>query len=411
MRPAMDHPAFEITGLSDGVGGWIGRRAFGNGDPVYPGAFPEQRASLRQTLESLQAAGRLRVQDLPAPLRLTHCREGGPLAEERVEGILVGLAIGNALGNTSESMSPARRRQIHGEIRDYLPIRHAEHARIGLPSDDTQLSVWTLETLLGDGGPDLNALVRAYRQERIYGIGGTMRAFFRALDQQPKGADVWNARQHSAGNGALMRVPGAFLPHAWTLDEGTLDTVLLTSALTHDNPSSNGACVAFARILAECLWRGAHIGPGFFWETFIAAAAPVEGTVRLRSRLPGDGFCGSVCERVAQCVPAALQAGLATQSACDRWYSGAFLLETVPSVLFILERYRDDPEEALVRAVMDTWDNDTVAAIVGAVMGALHGIDAFPSRWREGLSGRTGHHDDDRVGSALAWLRRFGGTA
>lgn len=43
---------------------------------------------------------------------------------ERVEGMLLGLAIGDALGNTTESQLPATCRQSHGEIRDYLPIRN-----------------------------------------------------------------------------------------------------------------------------------------------------------------------------------------------------------------------------------------------------------------------------------------------
>ncbi len=56
-----------------------------------------------------------------------------------------------------------------------------------------------------------------------------------------------------------------------------------------------------------------------------------------------------------------------------------------------------DPEEAIVRAVNDTRDNDTVAAIVGAAVGALHGAEALPKRWRDGLLGRTGADDDRRV--------------
>jgi len=32
-----------------------------------------------------------------------------------------------------------------------------------------------------------------------------------------------------------------------------------------------------------------------------------------------------------------------------------------------------DPEEAIVRAVNDTKDNDTIAAIAGAGVGVLHG--------------------------------------
>jgi ADP-ribosylglycohydrolase len=78
------------------------------------------------------------------------------------------------------------------------------------------------------------------------------------------------------------------------------------------------------------------------------------------------------------------------------WYSGAYLLETVPTVLHILIRHAQDPEEAIVRAVSDTKDNDTIAAVVGATVGALHGEAALPRRWRDGLLGRVIADVDDR---------------
>ena len=53
-----------------------------------------------------------------------------------------------------------------------------------------------------------------------------------------------------------------------------------------------------------------------------------------------------------------------------------------------------DPEEAILRAINDTLDNDTVGAIVGAAVGALHGASALPARWRQGLTGRAGPDDD-----------------
>ena len=36
-------------------------------------------------------------------------------------------------------------------------------------------------------------------------------------------------------------------------------------------------------------------------------------------------------------------------------------------------------------------------AIVGAAVGALHGRQALPKEWIDGLLGRTGDHDDGRV--------------
>jgi ADP-ribosylglycohydrolase len=69
----------------------------------------------------------------------------------------------------------------------------------------------------------------------------------------------------------------------------------------------------------------------------------------------------------------------------------------VPSVIYILARHGHDPEEAIVRAVNDTKDNDTIAAIVGAAVGALHGKSQLPIRWLDTLLGRTGSDDDGRI--------------
>jgi ADP-ribosylglycohydrolase len=66
----------------------------------------------------------------------------------------------------------------------------------------------------------------------------------------------------------------------------------------------------------------------------------------------------------------------------DHFFNGAFVLETTPVVLWCLLELQDEPEESLVTAVMGGRDADTVAAMVGSLMGALHGVDAFPERWR-----------------------------
>ncbi len=108
-------------------------------------------------------------------------------------------------------------------------------------------------------------------------------------------------------------------------------------------------------------------------------------------------FHGPLWKLVEQELPSAYNQDLTVRKACSRWYSGAYLFETVPSVLYILMRHGTDPEEAIVRAVNDTRDNDTVAAIVGAAVGALHGRAGLPKRWIDALSGRTADRDDGRM--------------
>lgn len=53
----------------------------------------------------------------------------------------------------------------------------------------------------------------------------------------------------------------------------------------------------------------------------------------------------------------------------------------------------NDLQETIVCAVKDTHDNDTIAAIVGALCGRA----ALPRRWIDGLLGRTRDDDDGRV--------------
>jgi hypothetical protein len=91
-------------------------------------------------------------------------------------------------------------------------------------------------------------------------------------------------------------------------------------------------------------------------------------------------WSGPLWQFVRDHVPAHLDETILDASAI--WYSGAYLLETVPTVLHILARYIDEPREAIVRAVNDTADNDSIASIVAAAVGARHGIDIFPHEWK-----------------------------
>jgi len=109
------------------------------------------------------------------------------------------------------------------------------------------------------------------------------------------------------------------------------------------------------------------------------------------------GYEGPLWRFVDTFVPKLYAADVPTLDACNSWYSGAYLMETVPCAIYILMRHAHDAEEAIVRAVNDTRDNDTIAAIVGAAVGALHGLEALHERWRTGLLGRIGATDDGHV--------------
>lgn len=322
-----------------------------------------------------------------------------PLPEDwdfgRVEGMLLGLAIGDALGNTTESVLPAARRQSHGEIRDYLPNRYANGRPVGLPSDDSQMAFWTLEQLLEDHALVPDHLARKFSQQRIFGIGSTVRAFLRSYKDQWL---LWEkSGQPSAGNGALMRIAPLLIPHLRQPSPALWADAALAGMITHNDQASNACCVAFIHILWECLQLKQAPEPTWWVDTFVATARELEGNTSYASRNPALPYAGPLWRFVEREVRQALQQNWSTLEACERWHSGAYLMETMPCVLYILARHGNNPEEAIARAVNDNKDNDTVAAIAGAAVGALHGRAGLPARWINGLLGRTTADDDWHV--------------
>ncbi len=316
-------------------------------------------------------------------------------AWDRVEGMLLGLAIGDALGNTTEGMLSAERQRRYGEVRDYRPNRFADHRAVGLPSDDTQLAFWTLERMTEDGGFVPERVAKRFAAQRIFGIGKTMKGFLTAF----KSGTPWHrAGQSSGGNGALMRIAPMLVPHLASPTPALWVDTALSAMLTHNDSASTAASLAFVSMLWEGVATGAPPAGGWL-DTYVRIARDLESgqSYRPRGGEYAHRYQGPVWQFTEEVVTDAWEKGLSVREACDRWYSGAYVMETIPSVLYLLMRHGDDLEQALVRAVNDTKDNDTVAAIVGAAVGAVHGRRALPSRWVSGLLGRTAEDDDGRV--------------
>jgi len=276
---------------------------------------------------------------------------------DRVKGMLLGLAIGDSLGNTSEPMTPQERHQKHGQIDFYLPHRRSDYQKIGLPSDDTQLAFLTLKNLLEFGQLKPDALAAEFAKKRIYGMGRTLRQFKKNA-KKPLRWEDWGTP--SVGNGALMRIAPVLLPH-----------------LKCPSPD--------------------------LWES-------IEGNVPCPPR-PGSPITTwnkPIWMFVEQNVVPAIQNNQSIVNAQGHWRYGSYLLETVAAVLHILALYSHDPDQAIIRAVNDTRDNDTIAAIVGAAVGALYGVSALRPKWLEHLTGRIAVKDDGTVQKLTdAAVRKF----
>lgn len=69
--------------------------------------------------------------------------------------------------------------------------------------------------------------------------------------------------------------------------------------------------------------------------------------------------------------------------------NGSFCLEAFSLSLFIFIKYHNNPQEAIIHAVNSYGyyggDTDSIGIITGAMVGAYHGDEAIPEKWKEKL--------------------------
>lgn len=242
---------------------------------------------------------------------------------DKVEGMLLGLAVGDALGNTSEGLLPYERRARHGEVRDYLPNPHAASRRVGLPSDDTQLAFWTLEQLLEEGALLPEQLARRFAAGRIFGIGATVKEFLHKY----KAGTPWHAcGPHSAGNGALMRIAPILLPHLRNPSAELWADTALCAMLTHNDSASTAACLAFVSMLWGLIAMRCPPAPDWWLERYVETARELELDRDYAPR--GERYLnyrGPLWRYAEQIISQAWARSLGVAEACASWYSGAYL--------------------------------------------------------------------------------------
>lgn len=374
----------------------------GSSVPRMSRTMPEPPCTNRATLESLFASGGIDL--VRGPIFDTPPEPLPPDFDfDKVEGMMLGLVVGESLGTPTEGWLPRKRRVVHGEIRDYLPNKYG-FAPAGLASDDLQLAFRTLERMLEDDGFNPERLAKDFSHHHVFGRGMTVRRF---ISNYRSGLPWYQSGPKSARNGALVRIAPMLIPHVRTATAELWVDTALSAMITHNDAGSTASCLALVSVLWKLL--GMRSPPRAAWwpEAFVSVMKQVEGSTRYRVR-GGKffGYEGPLWRFVEEKVTEAYRAGLSTLDACDQWRSGAYLLETLPSVVYVLMARGDDPEEAIVRAVNDTRDNDTIAAIVGACMGALYGRQGLPARWIEHLPSQTAEHEARHIFALLEAARR-----
>jgi ADP-ribosylglycohydrolase len=290
-----------------------------------------------------------------------------------------GLALGDALGMPTQSMSRAEILADYGPITGFVDAGPHQRIAAGLPAgsvtDDTEQALLLAELLIEGGGTVApralaDRLLSWERRMRDRGsldlLGPSTSA---ALARLATGVPPEEAGRNGSTNGAAMRItPVGIAADAADL-ASFVDLVARTSAPTHNT----GIGIAAAAAVGAAVSAG--VGGASLPEAVEVAVAAADEGGRRGHWVAG----GSVAARLRWAVP--YLAGLGTH-ARDRALAEVIgtsvaAQESVVAAL-ALAALGEDPWTTLCRAASLGGDTDTIAAMAGAVLGATHGAAAWP---------------------------------
>lgn len=288
----------------------------------------------------------------------------------QIAGCLLGTAVADALGLPLEGLSARRGQRMFPDLEAY----HLLLGR-GWCSDDTEHACLTAQALIVAGtddqafARDLAWRLRWWLLGLPAGIGmATLKGIVRLwLGYAPDRAGV-----SSAGNGPAMRAALLGLCHG-AEPLRLRRFVRAATRLTHTDPRAEMGAYAVALAAYWAAGDGEVLGEAYL--------------DRLRADLGTDGAeLTNLLERAAASAAAGeTTATFAAAIGCARGVSG-FVLHTVPVAIHAWLRHPEDYRAAVVGAIRCGGDTDTVAAIVGALVGLRVGRAGIPPPWIAGLA-------------------------
>ncbi|MBR4905013.1 MAG: ADP-ribosylglycohydrolase family protein [Selenomonadaceae bacterium] len=287
-----------------------------------------------------------------------------------VKGMILGLAVGDALGVPVEFES---RQVLKRDPVTNMRAFGSWNQPAGTWSDDTSLTVAAMDSIIRRKRIEyrdvMENFLKWYERDAFtatgerFDIGNTTRSaivrFSRNLLIPTKcGATDIN----SNGNGSLMRILPATLYLFGTRGKIGADELRIIhefSALTHGHAISRMACGIYSLIVAQIL-NGKNISEAF--ELGMNDAKNFYGidkTFEKFSRLCDENF-------------AALPE--------DEIRSSGYVVDTLEAALWCMLN-TDNYKSLALKAVNLGKDTDTVGAIAGGLAGIYYGAESIPAEW------------------------------
>ncbi|MFC5468023.1 ADP-ribosylglycohydrolase family protein [Cohnella suwonensis] len=267
---------------------------------------------------------------------------------DKIKGGLYGVAIGDALGGTTEFMTASEVKRRHGYLTEIVGggVWRLEPGEV---TDDTMMTLCVAEGILANPGSPMTSIGERFLEwyaSKPKDIGNIVRRVLSSYDGSWFEAALLTDQDlgRSGGNGTLMRCIPVALAYARLEDVERVSVI--QSRMTHYDERCDQACVSYNRIVHRIL-RGE--------ELCQAIRAEVTGT-EYEESLDGDPGCEP----------------------------SGFVVHSWKWALHFAYN-ADSFEETVQLAANKGGDSDTIGAIAGGLVGVYYGFERLPDRYRNAI--------------------------
>lgn len=289
---------------------------------------------------------------------------------DKLKGVLLGQAVGDALGLGTEFMT---REEVHkyypDGLHDYSQIIqdcHRSRWEKGSWTDDTDMMLCIAESIIKNKGVNLTDIAQNFKRWFLQSPMGIGRHTYRVLSvgdyvEKPQQVAelVWMmSGKKNASNGAIMRTSVVGL-----LKNDVEKHAADICRLTHADPRCVGSSVIISLVIHSLVYR----------NEFLSLKELIEIGRRYDERI--EPFLEMVQADDLKCLE------------LDKEEDRGYTLKTMAAGLWCVYHARSF-EEGLLAIVNEGGDADTNGAVAGSLLGAKYGYKAIPSKYIEGLRGK-----------------------
>jgi ADP-ribosyl-[dinitrogen reductase] hydrolase len=307
----------------------------------------------------------------------------------RTPAVLVGLAIGDALGAHFETLDGA----VHPELASWDGSYRA-CTRLGLPAghttDDTEMAECLAASLVACREFDGNDVARRYlvwAQGTPHGMGGTTRKAMARLAEgiSWRQSGITFGSPHEVGSAPAMRVApigAAFADSTVHSAKTAIRTFVacdLDARITHADPEACASSLAVAFTVRNMLRLPLMLSPG---EGIARAIADV--VAGIADNIASE-YLPTLVDSALRRIPDALRKGRSPQAFAASHAGSRGNAWQITATAIYCALWAQSYQDGVVAAVQIGGDTDTRAAIAGAILGARFGLEGIPNEYKTGL--------------------------